>query len=507
MFKNLKFATQIALGFGALLILMLGLGLFAIVQLAKVNQTSTDMELNWMPSVRITQELNTNTSDFRVDELQHILSTGPEEMTQYEAELAKTIEVLKKNRADYEKLISEPEEKRLYEDFSTQWDRYQTLHRELVSLSRQNRNKEALALLRGESKQSFDTLSATLAKLAELNEQGGKAASVQGDILYASSRLWIIVLLITAALAGIGIAFSIVKKVIHTLGGEPDYMAHTLKQVADGDLTVKIALRASDTTSLGASLREMVANLSQVVSQVHIAANNLGSAAEQTSSTAQQLSQASNEQAASVEETSASMEQMGSSVSQNSDNARATESIASAAAIQADEGGQAVIDTVAAMKNIADKIGIIDDIAYKTNLLALNAAIEAARAGQHGKGFAVVADEVRKLAERSLVSAAEIGELAHNSVKVAERAGQLLTEIVPAIRKTSDLVQEINAASQEQLGGISQVNAAVQQLDTVAQQNAASSEELAATAEEMTSQAAELISSIGFFRTEEPRAR
>ena len=506
MLKNLKFATQIAFGFGALLLLMLGLGVFSIVQLAKVNQTSTDMEINWLPSVRITQELNTNTSDFRIDELQHILSTGPEEMTQYEGELAKTVEVLKKNRADYEKLISEPEERRLYDDFAKEWDRYQSLHRELVNLSRQNRNKEALALLRGDSKRSFDSLSGTLVKLAELNVQGGKDASARGDVLYDSSRMWIIALLIIAVISGIWIAYGIVRKVIVTLGGEPDYMAHTLKQVADGDLTVKIALRAGDTTSLGASLRTMIGNLSQVVSQVHIAANNLGSAAEQTSATAQQLSQASNEQAASVEETSASMEQMGSSVSQNSDNARATESIATEAAKQADEGGQAVIDTVAAMKNIADKIGLIDDIAYKTNLLALNAAIEAARAGQHGKGFAVVADEVRKLAERSLVSAAEIGELAHNSVKVAERAGQLLTEIVPAIRKTSDLVQEINAASQEQLGGVSQVNAAVQQLDTVAQQNAASSEELAATAEEMTSQAAELISSIGFFRTEANRA-
>ena len=85
------------------------------------------------------------------------------------------------------------------------------------------------------------------------------------------------------------------------------------------------------------------------------------------------------------------MEQMTASITQNTENAKVTDAMASKAANEAMEGGEAVRTTVAAMKKIATKIVIIDDIAYQTNLLALNAAIEAARAGEHGKGFAVVA--------------------------------------------------------------------------------------------------------------------
>ena len=194
---------------------------------------------------------------------------------------------------------------------------------------------------------------------------------------------------------------------------------------------------------------------------------------------------------------------MSASISQNSDNAKVTDSMATKAAKEAEEGGRAVVDTVRAMKQIASKIGIVDDIAYQTNLLALNAAIEAARAGEHGKGFAVVAAEVRKLAERSQEAAKEIGDLAGNSVSTAERAGRLLEEIVPSIKRTSDLVQEITAASEEQSTTVNQIGTAMNQLSKATQQNASASEELAATSEELSGQAEQLQEVIGFFNVGE----
>jgi hypothetical protein len=106
------------------------------------------------------------------------------------------------------------------------------------------------------------------------------------------------------------------------------------------------------------------------------------------------------------------MEQMTASVTQNTENAKVTDSMAHKATDEANEGGAAVQQTVAAMKQIAGKIGIIDDIAYQTNMLALNAAIEAARAGAAGRGFAVVAEEVRRLAEQAQTAAGSVGDYA-----------------------------------------------------------------------------------------------
>ena len=277
--------------------------------------------------------------------------------------------------------------------------------------------------------------------------------------------------------------------------------------LASGDLSQRITRDAEGTfDQVKTDANSTSEKLAGIIEEARAAADALTGAANQVSATAQSLSQAASEQASSVEETTASIDLMSASISQNSDNARVTDGMATKASKEAGEGGAAVTQTVQAMKQIAQKISIVDDIAYQTNLLALNAAIEAARAGEHGKGFAVVAAEVRKLAERSQEAAKEIGDLASNSVSTAERAGKLLDEIVPSIQKTSELVQEIAAASQEQSQSVTQIGGAMGQLSKATQQNASASEELAATSEELSGQAEQLQQSVAFFTLAEAEA-
>jgi methyl-accepting chemotaxis protein len=319
-----------------------------------------------------------------------------------------------------------------------------------------------------------------------------------------------------AILAGILLAWLLVRIIRRPIGGEPMEMAAITEKIAGGDLTVRFANTGQE-TGIYAAMREMTGQLQDMVGKVTQATDQVSSAAAQIAQGSADLSQRTEEQASALEETASSMEELTSTVKQSADNAGQANQLAGAARTQAEQGGQVVDQAITAMsainassRKIADIIGVIDEIAFQTNLLALNAAVEAARAGEQGRGFAVVAGEVRKLAQRSADAAKEIKTLITDSVakvedggKLVDRAGQTLREIMTSVKKVSDIVAEIAAAAREQASGIEQVNKAILQMDQVTQQNAALVEETAAASHAMGDQARELQQLMGFFKLDD----
>jgi methyl-accepting chemotaxis protein len=479
------------------LVLVSGLGMY---QLRRVFVAANFGNDNTVPSLLTLDTAFRSMSDLRTQYLKYAIVKDAQSRQGIEQGVAANKSRIEEALTHYGTLVSNDDDKAMLDADRKAIQDYEAMGDRSMGLVKSGKVSEGIDTLLAGGALAKVTWDAFVSH-ADFNAKLGAQGADRADSIESTGFTTSIAVSIATLVALVVMGLLIVRSLMSQLGGEPDYAQSMVRKVADGDLTVDVQVRTGDTTSLLASMKAMTEKLREVVGEIRTSSDSLASASEEISASAQSLSQSATEQAASVEETSASVEEISSTVSQNAENAKVTDDIASRAATQAKEGGEAVAQTVVAMRQIAQKIGIIDDIAYQTNLLALNAAIEAARAGEHGRGFAVVAAEVRKLAERSQVAAQEIGSTAESSVERAEQAGNVLSQIVPSIQRTADLVQEISAASREQTTGLNQINGTVGQLSQTTQSTASASEQLSSTSEEMSAQAIRLQQTIAYFRT------
>ena len=148
---DLKIATKLLMAFSAVLILTGFLGIFSIIQLSKVNQTATELETEWMPDVQALLEIKASMQRIRTLEYASIIFTDPENAPKVQTLLDGSLNTFKNNSEKYAKLISLPEEKRLYAEFTGTWEKYLAEHQKVVQFLKEGNEAKVKETIAGDS--------------------------------------------------------------------------------------------------------------------------------------------------------------------------------------------------------------------------------------------------------------------------------------------------------------------------------------------------------------------
>ena len=509
--NNLRIGTRLAIAFALVALLMVVVAINAKLGLNGIRDDVDLMVNDRLVKVRLLTHVSDDVN-LQARAVRNLLIMDGE--AQRQEEIKSIAAATQRTAQAYDKLqsmLTTAQGRELFDKLMAQRSGFVTERDELMKAVQSGDLGAAKAILLDKLRPRQLTYQKQIDELTEFQEELMDEAGKRTSATVAQVSM----LTLGATLVGLLVAVGAGVLVTRSVTGPVGQVVGTLRRVADGDLTVEVAVtRTDEVGELQRALSDTVAALRRVVSEVRSGVDSVTTASSQIAAGNLDLSSRTEQQASSLQETASSMEELTSSVRQNADTAHAASRLAASASSAASRGGDVVGQVVGTMdeintssRKVVDIIGVIDSIAFQTNILALNAAVEAARAGEQGRGFAVVASEVRVLAQRSAEAAKEIKALIGASVDRVETgsrqvadAGQAMQDIVEEVRKVNELIGEIAGTAGEQSRGIEQVNQAVTQMDQVTQQNAALVEEGSAAASSLAQQAQSLADVVAAFR-------
>jgi methyl-accepting chemotaxis protein len=472
--RRLKVGPRAALGFSAVALLVIILGLFAQNQMQTIRNGTLVVLDNTLPSFVALGSISDKMLRLRIISFRILVDREEGQLRGSINRGDELIGELGKGLDGYAKLISTDTEKAQFALFKQVLADYVRIHKQLVENSNTGDIEGVRSLLGGAYTDYSVKLGAQLNELIKLNTASAQSFAALSQSQYERSNIGVMISMALAVALTVLLATLFTRSIVSPLR----QAVSAAEAIASGDLSRPITAEGNDEPArLLSALRSMQQSLKDTIHNIVDSSTQLASAAEELNAVTENAGKVLLQQNNEIEQAATAVNEMTAAVDEVASNATATSEASRTADKTAINGRHQVEQTIAAIHHVAQNSGttanqvnqlaervngissvldVIRSIAEQTNLLALNAAIEAARAGDAGRGFAVVADEVRALAHRTqkstqTMAAMHVGtQRVQETLEIAGAAGQALQQITEAFSQITERNLVIASASEEQ---------------------------------------------------------
>ena len=319
--RNMNIAPRAFLGFAMIGALMLILGVFALSQMSKIRSATEVLADNNVPSIKSLDRFAEVSIRLRVLSYRLLVNREPEIQQKTIELLAMRNKQINDAQAIYEKLISDSNERNLYNQYVQLLGQYRELESRMKTLTLANKVDELQDLLNKDMLSNSDQMNAVLIKLVEINTAQLMQVKKQAAEEYESAFDMVIALLVAATLLTLVFAWMLIKSITTPIA----VALHAAETIAQGNLTQPIKVDGTDEAGrLLQAMKTMQDKLRDTLQRISGSATQLASAAEElnavTGESARGLVQQNNE----IEQAATAVNEMTSAVEEVARNATST---------------------------------------------------------------------------------------------------------------------------------------------------------------------------------------
>ena len=259
-FNRLKLANKLILSFLLVAVLSGAIGGIGIYQLKKADERSSFLYKNKMKRLEHINNIYAWFEQIRIKTRDVILADNSADMEAPFKAIGVLTDSIAANADLYEKLLTSRDDSDLYAKLKATQVDFRTAIIGILALAKENKDAEAMAANKAGAPIVAAYDNAIKSIVNQCTRQAAESAEATHLAAESSTRS-LIGIVVVGFLIAIGLGIYLTRNVTGQLGGEPDYAAGIVKEVAKGNFDLKVDLKPGDTSSLLADISAMCKDL------------------------------------------------------------------------------------------------------------------------------------------------------------------------------------------------------------------------------------------------------